>query len=186
MYLNLLTHQNVEQAIASACRDTYRSLTSDRAIAYYRDAIKITWILTQITFWLAVAAAVGIWKLSHACYRFYQNELHDDLVRLAQWIATYPDRCIKPIALLPAAPHVAPESEASTTEALVSREDAQTPQTALSNDVIAIINSDRSNTQKLRKLAQISGLQWRNAYGKGKHLRNHEIQAQLQQVGIAL
>ena len=184
-YLIIFTSK-LRASTATACRNTYRSLTSDKAIAYYRDAIKITWIIAQTAFWLAVAAAVGTYKLGRVCGSFYWAELHDDLVRLAQWIATDPDRCITPIALLSAAPDVAPENEAVNSEAVASLDADKAPQTALSNDVIAIINSDRSNTQKLRKLAQISGLQWRSAHGQDKHLRNHEIQAQLQQLGLAL
>lgn len=52
--------------------------------------------------------------------------------------------------------------------------------TALPDALQSIVNSDSTMTTKLRKLATHYNLTWRNTRGKGKHMKNADLKAALQ------
>jgi hypothetical protein len=143
---------------------TYETLTSQQAQRVYRDAWTITRVVAQVTALALYASGLYTIIAGHAFRRYYEAEWSADVQRFL----SYPDRCID-------------EGVTDETEAL---EIATTTPVEASVDIIpeavqTILDSDCKMTKKLREIASYYGISWRNARGKGKHLRNGDIRALL-------
>ncbi|MEL7314619.1 MAG: hypothetical protein AAFN08_06670 [Cyanobacteria bacterium J06559_3] len=177
----------------------YEALTSDTA----KDIYKTLWILIQVAFWLSVLAVRYTIKLVCQFKAYYDAEWSQDVNRLIQWVITYPDRCLES-ECTPTDESPTPDTTttdtatvALQTEASVTVEDNATPEatdlavvdtettisaqpTALPDALQSIIDSDGTATTKLRKLATHYNVPWRNTRGKGKHMKNADLKAALQ------
>lgn len=154
-------------AIAQLTRNTVRTvhaaLTSEGVIATYRTA----WIGLQLAFWLAVAAGLLTVQAGRRFRAYYEAEWAADV----QWLIDYPDRCITtPVETV----------EAVVEAFLDDTLDLETAATAIGlnpDHVQTVINGSGTATKKLRGLASLAGIPWRNARGKGKHMSNANIRS---------
>ncbi|MBD2233794.1 hypothetical protein [Phormidium tenue] len=162
--------------LATAIRNTWQVLRSDRAINVYRTLS----ILLQIAGWLAFLACLYALQAGKAARRFYEAEWAAEAYALALRI----DNAIAPLdggATLPQADERHQDSPSNPAPDRV---------VAFSDHAIAIhpdqvqtvLNSTGTATNKLRTLANLVNLQWRHSRGKGKHMSNSDIRSALASV----
>lgn len=161
----------VETAVVDSVR-LYRALTSEQAIAVYQTA----WLLCQLAFWLTVLAGEYAVKAVRAFRRYYQAEWSADVACLIHQIwpqdiaAAEPPETAEPIEeaqvetvateTVGAKVMPAPETEAQVTD---------------ETRVSAIPDYRSLTTPALRKACTPKGIRWRDAHGKGRHLKKAEM-----------
>ena len=131
-----------------------------------KDLYKTLWVIAQVAFWMTVLAALYTRQASRWFRAYYQAEWADAV----QSTLTYPDRCLD---LSPALVGTADTSSEHSGEGPGEGDEA------LPENVASILNSDRSSTAKLRAIASLCNIPWRNARGHGKHMLNQDIKQAL-------
>ncbi len=165
--------------LATATRNTWQVLRSDRALDIYRTLS----ILLQIAGWLAFLACLYTLQAGKAARRFYEAEWATEANALALRI----DRALAPAdggAALPQADerhqdsltNPAPDRVVAFSNHAVALDAAATIHP---DQVQAIIGDSGTLTNKLRALASLANIQWRHSRGKGKHMRNSDIRSAL-------
>ncbi|MEA5451917.1 hypothetical protein VB780_25295 [Leptolyngbya sp. CCNP1308] len=170
--------------LATATRNTWQALRSDRAIDVYRTLS----ILLQIAGWLAFLACLYTLQAGKAARRFYEAEWATEAYALALRI----DRSLLPLdggAALPQADERHPDSHTNPApDRVVAFSDHALAKPlhgriAIHPDQVqTVLNSTGTATNKLRTLANLVNLQWRHSRGKGKHMSNSDIRSALASV----
>lgn len=162
--------------LATAIRNTWQVLRSDRALDLYRTLS----ILLQIVGWLAYIACLLTLLSGKAARRYYEAEWATEVGALALRI----DRALAPLdggATLPQAdelPQVSPCTPAP--DRIVDHAVALDAAATIHPDQVqTILNSTGTSTNKLRALANLANIPWRHFRGKGKHMLNSDIRSAL-------
>jgi hypothetical protein len=168
--------------LATATRNTWQVLRSERAINVYRTLS----ILLQIAGWLAFLACLYTLQAGKAARRFYEAEWATEANALALRI----DRSLLPLDGGTALPQADERHQDSHTNPAPDRVVAFLDN-ALALDAAATIHPDQVQTviggsgtltNKLRALASLANIQWRHSRGKGKHMSNSDIRSALASV----
>ncbi len=167
--------------LATATRNTWQALRSDRAINVYRTLS----ILLQIAGWLAFLACLYTLQAGKAARRFYEAEWATEANALALRI----DRSLLPLYSGTALPQANERHQDSHTNPAPDRVVAFADHALAKplhgriaihpDQVQTVLNSTGTATNKLRTLANLVNLQWRHSRGKGKHMRNSDIRSAL-------
>ena len=154
--------------LATATRNTWQVLRSDRALDVYRTIA----ILLQVTGWLAFLACLYTLQAGRAARRFYEAEWATEANALALRI----DRSLLPPdggAALPQADerhqdslsNPAPDRVVAFSDHAVALDAAATIHP---DQVQTVLNSTGTATNKLRALANLVNLQWRHSNRTGE------------------
>ncbi len=170
--------------LATATRNTWQALRSDRALDIYRTLS----ILLQIAGWLAFLACLYTLQAGKAARRFYEAEWAAEANTLALRI----DRSLLPLDGGTALPQADERHQDSHTNPAPDRVVAFADHALAKplhgriaihpDQVQTVLNSTGTATNKLRTLANLVNLQWRHSRGKGKHMSNSDIRSALASV----
>ena len=168
--------------LATATRNTWQVLRSDRALDVYRTIA----ILLQVAGWLAFLACLYTLQAGKAARRFYEAEWATEAYALALRI----DRSLLPLdggAALPQADerhqdshtNLAPDRVVAFLDNALALDSTTAAATIHPDQVQAVIGGSGTLTNKLRALASLANIQWRHSRGHKKHMRNGDLRAAL-------
>jgi hypothetical protein len=168
--------------LATATRNTWQVLRSDRALDVYRTIA----ILLQVAGWLAFLACLYTLHAGRAARRFYEAQWATDANALAHRI----DRSLLPLDGGAALPQVderhqdshtnpAPDRVVAFLDDAVALDSTAAAATIHPDQVQAVIGGSGTLTNKLRALASLANIQWRHSRGHKKHMRNGDLRAAL-------
>lgn len=162
----------IETAVVDAVR-LYRALTSERAIAVY----ETLWLLCQLAFWLTVLAAEYTVKAGRAFRRYYQAEWATDVAWLIHQVWPQDSAADEPVET---AVKLIQEAQAMiATPVKVEAKVMPIPEPgAEATDATpapAIPDYQTMTSPALRRVCSDKDIRWRNAHGKGKHLKKAEM-----------